>query len=136
MSEFLRSLVDDRRHAAGQGYERIYTVRISELVAGVSRPGTVPHTVRVTAHRGNSMDYTHVDADRWDGSQWHRILRLRDTDVLVDFDKVRPGHFEGEPPHYGCWNHEDRETNGREDCDFWLYTVTERALDQAAAVIL
>lgn len=136
MTEFLRSEVDDRRHSIGQGFERVYTVRISKLVGGVSRPGTLTHTVRVTAQRGNSMGYTHVDVDRWDGTQWHRVLRLSDTDLLLnDYGHHRPGHDEGEPPSYVCWA-KDRGINGQADCDHWLDVVTERALARAAAIIL
>lgn len=76
--------------------------------------------VRVVVTAGNDRNSTRADVDRWDGSQWQRVVHLN-------------GYELDAAPSYVCWDH-DRKVNGRPACEDWLTESAELALDYARQV--
>lgn len=112
-------IVSDRKYEVGQGYEMTRTVKVHK-----GRPPV--HTLRVVAHQGNSDASARATVERWDGQQWHQMVRLHHEEIEAG-------------PSYVCWKWTRKSSPTalahREDCEDWLNEAGNAALVHALEVL-
>ena len=114
---FSGTTVSDRKYQSGQGYEMTRTVKVHPF-------GPPVHTLRIIVRRGNSDAWASAKVERWDGQQWHEVVKLAPDEVRVE-----------QAPSYVCWDYPDRQVNGRPACEQWLNNAGDLALARAVEVL-